>query len=129
MTYTYLGKNQTTSGILYKVSVHVYRDCKNDGTQNQVPFDKEILLCINYKSNGSNYGSLNISLKSEKLIYVDNYCKYKANGCHREAIYEGEIGLPENKRGYDLTWERCCRTNMTSLQNDHRNLPYQGFGV
>ena len=125
LTYRFIGTNGSSSQ--YRVTLYVYRDCINDNTDNEVPFDKEITLCI-YNSNRSYYDSRTISLvRSQKVDPVGNTtCPEVKSACMDQGIYETTITLPNNSTGYHLKWERCCRNTQNNLRDDNSGTPYQG---
>ena len=125
LTYRFIGSNGSSSQ--YRVTLYVYRDCINDNTDNEVPFDKEITLCV-YNSNRTYYDSRNINLvRSTKVDPVGNTtCPEVKSACLDQGIYETTITLPNNSTGYHLKWERCCRNTQNNLRDDNSGTPYQG---
>lgn len=125
LTYRFIGTNGTSSQ--YRVTLYVYRDCINDNTDNEVPFDKEITLCI-YASNRAYYDNRTISLiRSQKVDPVGNTtCPEVKSACLDQGIYESTVTLPNNNTGYHLKWERCCRNTQNNLKDDNSGTPYQG---
>ena len=125
LTYRFIGTNGSSSQ--YRVTLYVYRDCINDNTDNEVPFDKEITLCI-YNSNRSYYDNKTIALiRSQKVDPVGNTtCPEVKSACLDQGIYETTLTLPNNSTGYHLKWERCCRNTQNNLRDDNSGTPYQG---
>lgn len=125
LTYRFIGTNGSSSQ--YRVTLYVYRDCIFDNTDNEVPFDKQITLCI-YNSNRVFYLSRTIDLiKSQKVDPVGNTtCPEVKSACLDQGLYETTITLPNNSTGYHLKWERCCRNTQNNLKDDNSGSPYQG---
>lgn len=125
LTYRYLGSNGSSSQ--YKVTLYVYRDCINDNTANEVPFDDQITLCV-YNSNFTYFDSRTIKLVSKKKVdpVGNTTCPEVKNACLDQGIYETNITLPNNNTGYHLKWERCCRNTQNNLRDDNQGTPYQG---
>jgi len=125
LTYRFIGTNGSSSQ--YRVTLYVYRDCINDNTDNEVPFDKQITLCI-YNSNRSFYLSKTVDLiKSQKVDPVGNTtCPEVKSACLDQGLYETTVTLPNNSTGYHLKWERCCRNTQNNLRDDNSGSPYQG---
>lgn len=125
LSYRFLGSSGTSSS--YRVTLYVYRDCINDRTPNEVPFDDEITLCI-YNSNRSYFSNRNMPLvQRRKVDPVGNTtCPEVASACLEQGVYEATISLPNNSTGYHLKWERCCRNTQNNLRDDNTGTPYQG---
>jgi gliding motility-associated-like protein len=125
LTYRFIGTNGSSSQ--YRVTLYVYRDCINDNTDNEVPFDKQITLCI-YNSNRSYFDNRTINLvRSTKVDPVGNTtCPEVKSACLDQGIYETTVTLPNNSTGYHLKWERCCRNTQNNLRDDNAGTPYQG---
>jgi len=66
LTYRFIGTNGSSSQ--YRVTLYVYRDCINDNTDNEVPFDKQITLCI-YNSNRSYFDNKTINLVRSQIHF------------------------------------------------------------
>ncbi|MBL7812351.1 MAG: gliding motility-associated C-terminal domain-containing protein [Bacteroidetes bacterium] len=125
LSYRYLGTNGTMNS--YKVSLYVYRDCINDNTPNEVPFDENITLCV-YTSNKRWYNSFNVKLLSKRKVdpVGNTSCPEVAKACLEQGIYETNVSLPASNGDYHLKWERCCRNTQNNLDDDVNGTPYQG---
>lgn len=125
LSYRYLGSSGNNSS--YRVTLYVYRDCINDNTPNEVPFDDEITLCI-YTSNRAYFDSRTISLVSKRKVdpVGNTSCPEVKNACLEQGLYEANVTLPNNSTGYHLKWERCCRNTQNNLRDDNSGTPYQG---
>lgn len=126
MSYRYVGQNGTST--TYRVRLYVYRDCSKDGTDNEVPFDKFITVCVYNRGNNELVEDYTIGLASETSVdpVGNTDCPELANACLKRGIYDGQIVVPNSSVGYKLKWERCCRNTQTNLQDDMNGDPYQG---
>lgn len=124
LTYRWLGSNGTTTQ--YRVTLFVYRDCTNDGTDGEVPFDETIDLCV-YSGDKRLYTTYVVRLISRKKVQPvgNTNCPEVASACLEQGIYEVTIGLPNSSTGYHLKWERCCRNTQNNLR-DQTGEAYQG---
>ncbi len=124
LTYQWLSDNG--SATQYRVTIYAYRDCTKDGTNNEVPFDAEIGLCI-YDGSKKLFQSKTVKLLSKsKVKPVGNTnCPEVTQTCLEQGIYQTNISLPRSNSGYFLKWERCCRNTQTNLK-DNGGTAYQG---
>ncbi|MFZ9971313.1 MAG: hypothetical protein ACO3GK_08405, partial [Bacteroidia bacterium] len=130
LTYQWLSDNG--SATQYRVTIYAYRDCSKDGTNNEVPFDAEIGLCI-YDGAKKLYQSKTVKLLSKsKVKPVGNTnCPEVVQTCLEQGIYQTNISVPRSNSGWILKWERCCRNTQTNLK-DNGGTAYQGqtyYGV
>ncbi len=106
LTYEYLGNDD------YRVKLEVLRDCYNgnpnawfDAPASIGVFDEnnvlleEMLLPLDFNLNDT------ITLYPE-----NNICLYGPDICIHRTFYEGTINLPSLEGGYQLAYQRCCRT-------------------
>lgn len=126
MSYRYVGQNGSFT--TYRVRLYVYRDCTKDGTQNEVPFDDYITLCVYNRANNRFVEDYTIELLSETAVdpVGNTTCPELANACLKRGIYDGQIQVPNSNVGYKLKWERCCRNTQNNLRDDVNGDPYQG---
>lgn len=100
--YDYLGNNN------YRFYVSVYRDCASSGAQ----FDSPLQLAVYNSSNGlvtnipvTYPGSVNVP------IVFNNPCVTPpTNICTENSLYTVTVTLPPIAGGYNVTYQRCCRT-------------------
>lgn len=125
LTYRFLGSNGTQTQ--YRVTLYVYRDCIKDGTDDEVPFDDEITLCI-YNSNRSYFSNRTVSITSKRKVdpVGNTNCPEVKTACLDQGIYETTITVPNTTTGYHIKWERCCRNTQNNLRDDNTGTPYQG---
>lgn len=114
LTYEYLGNDD------YLIKLEVLRDCYN-GNPNAWFDDpasigifgadnlliEELLLPLDPNSNDS------ITLYPE-----NNICLYGSDVCIHRTFYESTINLPVIEGGYNIAYQRCCRTgSIANLSN------------
>lgn len=124
LTYRWLGTSGNNTQ--YRVNLFVYRDCSRDGTDNEVPFDPLITLCV-YNGNKRLFKSYTVSLLASKKVQPvgNTNCPEVASACLEQGIYEATIVLPNSSSGYHLKWERCCRNTQNNLR-DQQGEAFQG---
>ena len=99
-------------GDLYKVSLIVYRDCYNgipelDATVNISIYEGTKLITVIRPA-------LLTKTKLPSDIY-DSCFSVPSGVCVERGYYEYIVALPQNRIGYTLTWQRCCRNG--SIKN------------
>ena len=99
-------------GDTYLIRLVVYRDCGPDNINN-TGFDNPAPIGI--YENGLLIQNLQIfttnAVIQELSIEVDNPClAIPAELCVEEAVYTAEVDLPLSIHGYDLVYQRCCRS-------------------
>ena len=130
LTYEWLGTNGTNTQ--YRVTLFVYRDCAKDGTNEEVPFDDDLNLCV-YKGDKKIHTTYVIKLLAKKKVQPvgNTNCPEIASACLEQGIYESTISLPNSNTGYHLKWERCCRNTQNNLRNQfgeaYQGQTYYGF--
>ncbi|PCJ64299.1 MAG: hypothetical protein COA58_13170 [Bacteroidetes bacterium] len=115
MNYEFLKVDQSTGKFKYKITLNVYRDCKNS----DVELDDEIKLGVYV---GGSSGKINQTAVF-KLVTKFNVeppgsidCDYyKKNVCIEYGFYEDVIFLSPSLSGYDLTFARCCRNEQNNI--------------
>lgn len=125
LSYRFVGSNGSFN--TYRVTLYVYRDCIKDNTDDEVPFDEEIKLCV-FRGTGQFYDDYTLPLRSEKSVdpVGNTSCPEVASACLKQGIYEANISVPNSSSGYHLKWERCCRNTQNNLRDDNTGTPYQG---
>lgn len=102
----------------YEIILKIYRDCENSATD----FDNPVFVGI------YNNGSLiqNVELYFSDAVFSDvpananDPCLIPPSDiCVKEAIYTKSINLPYFPGGYDMVYQRCCRS--TALTNTQSN--------
>jgi len=108
--YDYLGNNN------YRFYISVYRDCHSSGAA----YDDPMSLAV---FNASNFMVQNVDVPftgSQQLpIVFNNPCVNPPNTiCTELAVYTVVLNLPPVVGGYNVTYQRCCRTAaITNLIN------------
>ncbi len=107
ISYDYLGNNQ------YNIRLKVYRDCGPNNTLG-TGFDDPLYIGI-YFGNGALFYVEQISFVNAVVTIlpfgVDNPCLVVPDDvCIEEAIYQVTVTLAANAEGYDLIYQRCCRS-------------------
>lgn len=116
MFYQYLGPG-SGSNLKYRISLKLYRECFTDGAE----LDPMAVITI-YQGNSSTL-VLNDSfpLLSVDEIQLRNPGPCIDNPplvCYKVGFYSFEVELPAHPKGYDVTYERCCRIeNITNVNN------------
>lgn len=103
--YTWLGNDD------YQVTLKMYRDC-GPGNTNQTGFDPSVEIAA-YDVNGSYVLSEFFSLSSVQStpVTLNNPCLTPPSTiCVEEGFYTGTMHLPGGTGGYDLSFQRCCRS-------------------
>ena len=98
---------QWISGNNFKVTLKLFRDCANGGSQ----FDPSVDMAV-YENGTNNYiTSFTMNLTSSKSLILGDTCYAPPSSvCMEEGKYELAISLSNNTNGYYLAWERCCRS-------------------
>ena len=129
MSYEYLQKLDNGK-FLYKVTINIFRDCKNSPIQ----FEQNIKVGIYLNDGGSTdkhtlYRIEQFSLGFKKKVQPPgnaNCGYYAENVCIEQAFYEKTIVLSPNPNGYHLTYIKCCRNIQNNLPNGPNGDPDQG---
>lgn len=106
LTYEYLGNND------YLIKLEVLRDCYNgnpnawfDDPASIGVFDVDNLLV------DSMLLDLDYTINDTITSYPENnICIYGPDICIHRTFYEDTISLPESEYGYQLAYQRCCRS-------------------
>jgi PKD repeat protein len=112
LSYRYMGNN------LYEITVKVYRDCGPDNV-NGTGFDA--IASVGIYQTGTLIENLQIVLDNNNVNVlpndVGNPCLIIPDDvCIEEAIYIGTTTLTQSAIGYDLVYQRCCRSpSITNL--------------
>ena len=105
LTYTYLGGDE------YQITLKVYRDCGPDN-ENGTGFDA--LAAVGIYENGSLYTTVEIFLNNDFITELPTDAgpclEVPPSVCIEEAVYIENVTLPSSPNGYDLVYQRCCRT-------------------
>lgn len=129
MSYEFLQKLDN-GNYVYKVTINVFRDCKNSTVQ----FDDPIKVGIYLNDGGSTNKHNLYRAETFRKIFErpveppgNANCGYFAdNVCIRQAFYEKTVILAPNPNGYHLTFIRCCRNHQNNLPDGPNGDPYQG---
>ena len=116
MSYEYLGPGSGTN-LRYRITLKLYRDCNTGGA----PLDQNAAITI-YPSGSTTQVTTNSTplLRVEVLSLgspdpcIDN----PPIVCYEVGIYNFDIELPVSAKGYDISYQRCCRIeNITNVIN------------
>lgn len=125
--YRLLARDSVKS--IYKISLILWRDCRNDGTPDEVPFDRYIDIC-GYDSAGKFLSLYNLSLmKVNEANPVYTGCSNLSKYCLQRGVYEFNIDFLNSLGKITLTHIRCCRPLNNSLVNNNINYPVQGISI
>lgn len=116
--------------VFYKLSLFIYRDCKEDGTPNEVPFDKNVLVCL-YDNAGNLIKAETLPLISEAAVVAENpnSCLDVPKYCVKKGTYSKEIFFTSSLSNVKVVWQRCCRGNLKNLKLDINGFDYQGMSA
>ena len=98
------------AGNEFEIKLKMYRDCSNPEAAD---FDDTLRIFV-YDASGNLFDSLLIPFPGSDDIAADlsNPCIVNAPDlCVQQAIYIGNITLPNSPGGYDLVYQRCCRNS------------------
>lgn len=116
LSYQYLGPGSGSS-LRYKITLRLYRDCFSDGA----PLDPRAYFAIYRGEGGSPVFNDSFPLLDVNEISLTNPGPCIDNPplvCYRIGTYQFEVELPPNAKGYDVTYQRCCRIeNITNIIN------------
>ena len=116
MSYEYLGPGSGTN-LRYRIILKLYRDCNTGGAL----LDNNAAITI-YPSGSSTAFTTN----STPLLRVDLLSLGKPDPCidnppivcYEVGIYNFDVELPISAKGYDVSYQRCCRIdNITNIIN------------
>jgi gliding motility-associated-like protein len=116
ISYEYLGPG-SGSLLKYRITLRLYRECFTDGAA----LDPRAVITI-YEGN-SNTRVLNDSFPLLRIedLQLQNPGPCIDNPplvCYQVGVYSFEVELPPIPKGYDITYERCCRIeNITNIIN------------
>jgi len=115
MYYDHLGGND------YLITLVLYRDCGPDNT-NGTGFDAQAQLAV-YTAGGALFTSVAVDYTGElpvPVVLTDPCLTAPPTVCVRTAIYQANVVLPPVAGGYNIAYQRCCRTpamvNLAGLQ-------------
>ena len=115
ITYEYKGRSG--SNYRYLITVEMYRDAFS--STSPVPFDNSIAVGIYYNNTSrSRYQQEYFTLGTQTTIKPPSggsSCAFDPNITIVKGIYQKEILLPASTTGYHLYHVRCCRNNLTNL--------------
>ncbi|MEM9022242.1 MAG: PKD domain-containing protein, partial [Bacteroidota bacterium] len=113
---------------VYRVTLKIYRDASPLTNVNQTGFDNQAAIGV-YSSGGVLQFTERIPLRPENIedltAYVNNPCNVieldKNVLWIQKAVYETTMTLPPMPGGYNLVYQRCCRSpivdNLFNAQN------------
>ncbi len=118
--YKYI--SNTSSRVNYRVTMYLYIDCINgsqgaididvDGFLNVYSYNKTFNTYTLYSNNNAYFPLKNARTGPSRVSDVNYKCiKTKPNACVDKYTFTIDIGLPINKDGYVISFERCCRNN------------------
>lgn len=125
--FEYKYVSETKDSVTYSLKLKVYRDCRVDGSPQEVPFDDKVYLCIYHGNTLFN----SMQIKKSKGIYVlpDNPDSCDANpySCIAYAEYESMVNVSKDTGSYYIVWQRCCRGHDRNLKKDASSDPTEGI--
>ncbi|HUX83979.1 MAG TPA: PKD domain-containing protein, partial [Chitinophagaceae bacterium] len=124
MSYQYLGSDGS-GGQRYAVTLKLYRGCEPVDTQH-ADFDPLITYTIYNNDNNQLFNEpITVVLAGRTTISAKKYDPCIINppqACYEMATYHSNITLPDNRNGYTITYQRCCRTNLLTNANTAYNI-------
>ncbi|MFT4679048.1 MAG: gliding motility-associated-like protein [Flavobacteriales bacterium] len=104
ISYEYIGNDQ------YEITLKIYRDCGPDNT-NGTEFDATAFLGIYAQGNlVLNPGMSNLSITTLPNDPGIPCLSIPSTVCIEEGVYSTIETLPPIEGGYDIVYQRCCRT-------------------
>ncbi len=110
-------------GNSYTFTLKLYRDCAGTGAQ----FDNSIDLFV-FQASNTNLSSPDYILTANfpgSTSVPDNFYNpcvtLPPNICVEQAVYTFFANLPPVPGGYNVLWQRCCRTQITNIVNSASN--------
>jgi gliding motility-associated-like protein len=115
--YDYVGSSADGSGRVYNITLRLFRDGQNcTGATNCADLPGSLRMGVyNNDNNALVGGFINVSQTS----FVDNLPVISKPPCltnepifkYEAGLYTFQITLPNNTRGYTVTYQTCCRIN------------------
>ncbi len=109
ITYEYLG--ETATGVRYRFTMKIYRDCNGGGA----PFDNQAKIAIYRGTYNNNVLVTNFSTTAPvitRLTPIPPECISSIpNVCVEQGVYTFERVLPLTNQSYFIVYQRCCRNN------------------
>ncbi len=99
---------QHVSGNTFEVTVQLFRDCSSVGA----PFDASIGLTLRDALTDEQIDILTITGFDAEEIALGNSC-FVPNICLEIGTYVQEFEIADNPNGLYLTWDRCCRNDLS----------------
>ena len=102
--YNCLGNNQ------YQVTLKLYRDCNCAGA-NCAPYGNPEYIAI-FNAAGNLVQQVPMYFPGSDTLHptLSNPCMIQPDVCVEEADYTATVTLPPATGGYDIVYQRCCRT-------------------
>lgn len=107
MSYEYLGPG-SGANLKYRVTLRLYKDCFSGGA----PLDPFAYISIYAGEGGRPVFTDSFGLLSTTRINLTSPGPCIDNPpavCYLVGLYQFDIELPPNVKGYDITYQRCCR--------------------
>ena len=113
-----------TSESTYLVELIVYRDCGPNNV-NGTSFDPQAFIGLWDGEGEIGIGDVLVAdldvasvVQIDPIEFPNGVCASVPSVCVERASYFVTINLPSSSYGYDLVWQRCCRSpSVTNLQN------------
>lgn len=124
MSYRYQGPDGR-GGRIYTLILKLYRGCE-PVDNNHADFDPSVAYTIYENAANGLFGDPTIvPLGARDTISAasnDPCILNPPQSCYEEAIYQGNVDLPDNTAGYTVVYQRCCRTNLLTNANTSYNI-------
>lgn len=109
----------------YKIYLYIYRNCNS-----QTQFDRPINLGI-YRNDGAKtlFTVIQIHPRTRRVQppNANPNCPFNPNTCLEEGYYEQFVNLPDDTRGYRLSYIRCCRNAAVINLTQNTGQTYDAF--
>lgn len=113
--YDFKGLNQQGQEV-YEISLVAYRDCN----ASQIVFDDTVLIAI-YDGAGQNLlKTVKQALTKEEAVFaaMQPSAVLISQGCYRTGIYTFTFIAPLGHKGFQLVWQRCCRSTISNIVDE-----------
>lgn len=114
--YEYVGPGPTPATTIYKISLHLFRDCFSSGPLLE---NENVSVGVYNNSSGNLVASLGLNQVGAIQTITLNTASFpclsgNVNVCYQYGLWSTVITLPDNNSGYTLSRIGCCRVDNIS---------------
>lgn len=123
MIYQYLGKGASANTSSYLITLRIFRD--QNVPPNTAKMPTEVYIGIFNNDDGKQFDGPNpyfiVQIDSESSVKINKFppCISNApNLNYHVGIFQFQVDLPDNQKGYTATYQTCCRVdNIENITN------------